>query len=91
MAMGKAVETFFNLGSFGLIKKGSVKGLLGGSRDQAGSGPIDLPQPPGADAVGDKAADTIRRKKAGASQTVFTDPLGVASQANVARKALLGQ
>ena len=91
MAMGNVTETFFNLGSFGLIKKGAVKGFFGSKVADVASSPIPLPQPPSAEATGDKASDIIRKKRAGASQTVFTDPLGVASQANIARKTLLGQ
>lgn len=39
----------------------------------------------------DKASDIIRAKRATATQTVFTSPLGIGGQANVARKQLLGQ
>ena len=37
-----------------------------------------------------QAALTAKRQAAGASQDVFTSPLGITTQANTARKTLLG-
>ena len=53
--------------------------------------PQELPQPPKAEDVVAKAEDAVKKKRAAISQTVYTSPLGVAGEAQVARKTLLGQ
>ena len=55
------------------------------------SSPMPLPKSPDpADSMA-KAQDVIRKKKASMSQSIYTSPLGVAGEAQVARKTLLGQ
>ena len=60
----------------------------GGSQGQS---PIPLPQAPSQAAAADKAQETINRKRATASKSIYTSPLGIAGEAQVARKTLLGQ
>lgn len=53
--------------------------------------PLELPQPPSTvDAVA-KAEAVGAKKRAMATQSIFTNPLGVAGQADVTKKTLLGQ
>jgi len=53
--------------------------------------PTPLPQPPNPVDAAAKAGEAIRKKKAAVTQTVYTSPLGVKGEADVARKVLLGQ
>lgn len=55
------------------------------------SGPIPLPQPPSAVDSASTGAEVIRKKKSTASQSIYTSPLGVSGEAQIARKTLLGQ
>lgn len=57
----------------------------------AAPAPIPVPQAPNPDDAASKAKDVVDRKRAGMSQTIFTDPLGVGGQANIVRKTLTGQ
>ncbi len=68
------------------ISKSVGKGGGGGP-----AAPIPLPQPPTPEAAADKAQEIVRRKKVAMSQSIYTSPLGVAGEANIARKTLLGQ
>lgn len=89
MSVGKAIATLVNASSFGLIDRKSVTGLFGGSSGSDYS-PSPLPQPPSAaDAVA-KGEDTIRKKKSQMSSTIYSSPLGVSGEADIARKTLLG-
>lgn len=67
--------------------------LIGGSSKSASkiSSPLPLPQPPSQAAAADKAGEVIKKKKIAATQSIYTSPLGVAGQADVNRKTLLGQ
>ncbi|GEM_PF-6343210 len=70
----------------------ALAGLFGGGKkDSLSQAPLPLPQAPSLDAASDKAQEIIRRKKAAMSQSIYTSPLGVAGEANVVRKTLLGQ
>ena len=64
--------------------------MLGG-RKVSTSGPIPLPQPPSAEAAAGKAGEVIKKKRATMTQSIYTSPLGVAGEAQGARKTLLGQ
>ena len=66
-----------------------VSRMIGG-KSQAMSSPQPLPQPPSPDVSADKARG-IMKKKASMTQSIYTSPLGVAGEAQVARKQLLGQ
>ena len=54
------------------------------------SAPTPLPQPPSVENAQAKADEVGRKKRAAATQSVYTSPLGVAGEANIARKTLLG-
>lgn len=70
----------------------TVPKLLGGKEGKSQeSAPLPMPQAPKVEDVSDRAADIIKRKRAAMSQSIYTSPLGVAGQATVARKSLLGQ
>jgi len=53
--------------------------------------PTPLPQAPNPVDSAAKAEDILRKKRALMTRSIYTSPLGVAGQANVARKTLLGQ
>lgn len=97
MGIGKVLDIFFmppGLGGLG-IGKGPFQRLgekgKGGDGGGQGPAPLPLPQAPSPQAAAEKAEETIRRKKAAISRSIYTSPLGVAGEANVARKTLLGQ
>lgn len=72
-------------GAFGFSKV-SAK-----SAPKAPSSPAPMPQAPSPSATQEAAQQTVKKKKAGFTQSVYTSPLGVSGQASVARKTLLGQ
>lgn len=53
--------------------------------------PAPLPTPANPETSRTNAENVIRQKRAAASRSVYTSPLGLAGEANVARKTLLGQ
>ena len=61
----------------------------GGGQQMAS--PVPLPQPPSAVAAAEKGADAVRKKMASMTRSIYTSPLGIAGEAQVARKTLLGQ
>ena len=81
------------------IALGIAGGLAGGAAfskalsKPAGiaSSPMPLPKPPAASDVSAKTDEIIRKKRASATQSIYTSPLGIAGEAQVARKTLLGQ
>lgn len=48
-------------------------------------------QAPDMSGLSDKAFEMVGRKRAGLSQSIFTNPLGLAGEADIAKKTLLGQ
>ena len=63
----------------------------GKSAGQPAATPLPMPEAPKPEAAIEKAQETVKRKRAMATQTVYTSPLGIAGEAQVARKTLLGQ
>lgn len=53
--------------------------------------PAPLPQAPSPEDAASKATTTVAKRKSAMSQTVYSNPLGIAGQADVSRKTLLGQ
>jgi len=53
--------------------------------------PIPLPQPPSEAGAQDKAEKIVNQKRTSATQTIFSTPLGLPAQADIAKKTLLGQ
>ena len=70
------------------IKDSSSKGK--GSLEAAPA-PAPLPEPPKPEASAEKAQETVKKRRAATTQTVYTDPLGVSGQADIVRKTLTGQ
>lgn len=72
-------------------------GLLGGGGGEDKPKPPPppkiepLPAPPDPLKEQGKADEALRKKKAGQTKSVYTDPLGVKGQAQVVRKTLTGQ
>jgi hypothetical protein len=55
------------------------------------SQPLPLPQPPSQEVAQDKAAAIGKVKRASATQSIYTSPLGIGGTAEIAKKTLLGQ
>jgi len=91
MAVGTATAIAIGLGAAGAGFAASKSGIFGGGPKQPISAPMPLPQAPRPEAAAEKAAEIGRKKKAVATTSIYTSPLGVAGEANVARKTLLGQ
>ena len=70
---------------FGLSK------LMSKGAENVSSSPQPLPQPPNAAEAMSKAEDVVRKKRAVNTQSIYTSPLGISGQAQIARKSLLGQ
>jgi|SRR3990167_5287926 len=105
--MGNAIGTFLNFTdpfdiafspkggkAFGIGESNSL--VPGNDKKKIDATPAPLPTPQGPkpeDSVA-KAEEMARRRKAALSaggQTIYTSPLGVSGEAQVARKKLLGQ
>lgn len=69
----------------------AISVLFGGGKKVQPYSPPPLPKAPTPEAAQDKSQDQVRRKRAAASKSVYTSPLGVGGQANIAKKTLLGQ
>lgn len=75
---------------------GGAAGGLGFSKmlnkgTQQASSPLPMPQAPSVGDAQDKAGEVVKKKRAAATQSIYTSPLGAAGEAGVARKTLLGQ
>ena len=89
--MGGFLNTLLAI-STGALSIPITKALSGGKKDGGPSpSPLPTPEAPKPEEATNNAQDIIKRKRAGMSQSVYTSPLGVAGEANVARKTLLGQ
>lgn len=94
MAMGKALSIL----TFGLAAPSIAKGANSLMNGDSGSGaqvienkPLPMPEAPKIEASQEKALELVKRKKVAQSKSIYTSPLGVSGQADVARKTLLGQ
>lgn len=88
-----ALNLLFNpVGIFEEAGRGANKAFSGGGGSaSAPVAPLPLPQAPKPEAVAEQATKTIQRKKAAMSQSIYTSPLGLSGQADIARKTLTGQ
>jgi len=69
-----------------------TKAASGSGKDKGGVGaPLPLPQAPKVEDAADKALETAKRRKTAATQTIYSSPLGLKGEADVAKKTLLGQ
>lgn len=89
MALGTTATVLLGLAGGAGVGFGASKLMSGGSSKV--SAPMALPQPPSVDASSVKGEEIMRKRKAMSTQSVYTSPLGVAGEAQVARKTLLGQ
>ena len=89
MAIGTTTGILLALGGGAAAGFGASK-LMSGGRNQIFL-PTPLPQPPSADTAAEKAGEVIKKKRAAMTQSIYTSPLGVAGEAQIARKTLLGQ
>jgi len=91
MALGTTAAILLGIGAAGAGI--GISRSLAGSANRANriSSPLPLPQPPSAAAAGEKAQEVVKKKRAAMTQSIYTSPLGVAGEAQVARKTLLGQ
>ena len=71
---------------FGALKSDKKK-----SNESVAAGPLPVPEAPKPEESAAKASETSRRRRINQTQTVYSSPLGVSGEANVARKTLTGQ
>ncbi len=88
MALGTTAAILLGVGAAG-AGVGASK-LMSKGISQIGS-PLPMPQAPSAMDAGSQADKIIKNKRASATQSIYTSPLGVAGEAGIARKTLLGQ
>lgn len=88
MALGTTAAILLGLGAGGAGLGVSKMLSKGGQQD---SSPTPLPQAPSVSDASAKAEEVVRKKRSMLSQSIYTSPLGVAGEANIARKTLLGQ
>ena len=87
MVLGTTASILLGIGAIG-AGVGASKLLSGGSKGP--SSPQPLPQPPSSAVAAEKGEEMARRRRALSTKTIYTSPLGVAGEAQVARKTLLG-
>lgn len=96
--MGKAFNTFLAISTAGLSIP--VTKALDDSKNkrESAAAAIDAPQPmpeaPKPEDSASKAADMVKKRRINQSQTIYTSPLGLSGEANIARAGLkqkLGQ
>lgn len=77
-------------GAAGAVSMASGNGFLGlgGAAKKVSNTPAPLPQPPSPEATAEKGQEMARRRKATATQTVYTSPLGIDGEAALARSSL---
>ena len=89
------IETAIIAGGLGLAAMGAtsiVKAARGS--DKGGGGMPQMPKTPEAPtkkSAAEKAEDIARRRKAQATKTVFSNPLGQSTSGQITKKTLLGQ
>ena len=86
MPLGTTAALLLGVGAAGAGV--GISNMMSKTAKQATS-PIPLPQAPKVEDAAEKA-NAVRRKTT-STQTVFTNPLGIAGQADVTKKVLLGQ
>ena len=71
---------------------GFLSSLFGGGKKKDEPAPIPTPAPvaPTIDNAAENAAKKLKQRKESATQSVYTNPLGVQGTADVAKKTLLG-
>lgn len=87
--MGQTTSNLIHISSGGLIPKSATKNMFGGGQ-QAASSPLPLPQAPSSVDAQDKADKITKARRASATQSIYTSPLGVSGEANLVKKTLLG-
>lgn len=82
--MGRVAAGIFTLGLSEAFRSNDKKSSIS---------PAPLPQTPSVDDAAAKAEEVTKKKRvaAAANNSVFTSPLGIAGEASVSRKTLLGQ
>lgn len=88
--MAIATTTAIVAGLIGIGGAVAAKSIMG-SGPKMDSSPAALPQPPSPDGAQAKAEAGAARRKASLTETVFTSPLGIGGEAQLARKTLTGQ
>ena len=77
------------------VVAGATTSIISAARSGGGGGGpgaiTPLPQTPSIDDASEKAERVARQRRARATKSVFTSPLGIDDQANVVRKTLTGQ
>ena len=86
-----AIGTTTAIIAAGLLGAGAAAGIGAMNRPRSISSPTPLPQPPSPEASAERSKEVIRRTTANMTKSVYTSPLGVAGEAQVAKKTLLGQ
>jgi len=85
------IETIVAVAVGAAVGGGIAKAVSGGKEKGGVTAPLPMPKAPDPAEAAEKAQDNIKRKKSAATQTVYSNPLGVAGEAQVAKKMLLGQ
>jgi hypothetical protein len=73
---------------------GFIAEMFGGGKKQSAPTPAPLPVAPSPEDANAKADENAKKKRAAVaagSKSVYSSPLGIAGQADVNRKSLLGQ
>lgn len=63
----------------------------GGSKSKKAPAPTAMPAAPKVDNAASEAEQAARNKRRKQTRTIYTSPLGIGGEANIARKTLLGQ
>lgn len=77
----------------GLGILGTTAATMYGARQQrrAMRPPMEMPKPPDPKEAARRAEEALRTRRRRSYQSIYTSPLGVGGEAQIARKTLLGQ
>ena len=90
MALG-TTTTAVLLGLGGAAAGVGASKLMAPKGGSAMSSPAPMPQAPGLSDASAKAENIVSKKRAAMSKSIYTSPLGVSGEAQIAKKTLLGQ
>ena len=91
MATGKTAASILSFSTLGIVPAKVFSGRKSSQNQMEIPQPPPLPKAPDPADAAASASEVIKKKRAASTQSIYTSPLGIGGEAQVARKTLLGQ